>query len=455
MSTVGLNFGSINSGTGIDVNATVTQIISIEQAVETPWKNQLTKLTAQDTALSTMGTDLSKLYTSLQSLTDFSGVFAYKQGSSSDTNVLQLTSASSMAAAGSHSITVNSLAQTSSTYSDAIANVSDTLSGSLTIQVGDGTAQTITVDSSSNTLTSLVAAINGAAIGVRASIIKDSNGSRLSLVSATSGVAGQISLTSSLTDATTAVALNLQQGQQGKDASLNVDGLDITTSSNTVSGVIPGVTFQLLAPSSSSAVQVQITNDNTTIEQAMSAFATAYNAVVADVKAQEGKDSNGNAQPLYGDPTLALIQSQLASGLLNGSASGAINNLGQLGLSMGRDGTLAFDASTLEESLNTNFNDVMGYLQNTSSFGQTMTKSLNGLSSSLTSGVIYLALQQNSAQEASLNKSISDQETRIAVDKVRLTSQLNAANQILQGLPDQLNQIDQLYNAVTGYNRNS
>jgi flagellar hook-associated protein 2 len=122
---------------------------------------------------------------------------------------------------------------------------------------------------------------------------------------------------------------------------------------------------------------------------------------------------------------------------------------------MGRDGTLTFDASALEDSLNTNFDDVMGYLQNKDSFGQTMTKSLNGLSSSLTSGVIYLALQQNSAQEASLNKSISDQETRIAADKVRLTSQLNAANQILQGLPDQLNQIDQLYNAVTGYNRNS
>jgi len=155
MSTVGLNFGSINSGTGIDVNATVSQIMSIEQAVETPWKNQLTKLSAQDTALSTMGTDLSKLYTSLQSLTDFSGVFAYKQGSSSDTNVLQLTSASSTAAAGSHSITVNSLAQTSSTYSGATANVSDTLGGSLTIQVGGGTAQTITVDSSSNTLARL------------------------------------------------------------------------------------------------------------------------------------------------------------------------------------------------------------------------------------------------------------------------------------------------------------
>jgi flagellar hook-associated protein 2 len=452
MSTVGLNFGSINSGTGIDVAATVSQIIAIQQAVETPWKNQLTSLQAQDTALSSMGTHLSTLSTALQALTDFGGVFASKQGSSSDTNVLSLSSASTLASAGSHSITVTSLAQTSSMYSAAVSNTGDTLSGSLTIQIGNGTAQTITVDSSSNTLSSLAAAINSAGIGVRAGIIKDTSGSRLSLVSSTSGAAGQITMTSSLTDATTGASLAFQQGQQGQDAILKVDGLGVTTSSNTISDVIPGVTFQLLS-TSSQPVQVQITNDNSSIEQSMASFATAYNAVIADMKAQQGKDANGNAEPLYGSPTLALVQSQLASGLLNGTASGTINNLSQLGLSVNRDGTLTFDSSALDSALNSNFNDVVGYLQNANGFGQTMTGALNGLSSTQTTGVIYLALQQNSAQEASLNKSISNQEDRIASNKEQLTAQLDLANQILQGLPDQLNQIDQLYNAVTGFNR--
>jgi flagellar hook-associated protein 2 len=454
MSTVGLNFGSINSGQGIDVASTVSQIIAIEQAVETSWKNQLTNLQAQDTALSTLGTDLSTLSSSLQALTDFSGIFASKQGSSSDTNVVVLTSATPTASAGSHSITVNSLAQTSSMYSGAVANASDTLSGSLTIQVGSGAQQSITIDSSSNTLASLAAAINAASMGVRASVIKDTSGSRLSLVSATSGAAGQITLTSSISDTTTGGAVSFQQGQQGKNASLNVDGLDVTTASNTVSDVIPGVTFQMLAVSGSSqSVQVQITNDNSSIEQAMSAFVTAYNAVVTDIKAQEGKDSSGNAKPLYGDPTLALIQNQLSSGLLGGAASGSINNLAQLGISVGQDGKLTLNTGELEASLNSNFAEVEGFLQNSGSFGQTMTKALNGLSSTLTSGAIYLVLQQNTAQEASLNENISNQETRIAADKTRLTAQLNTANQILQSLPDQLNQIDQMYNAVTGYTR--
>jgi len=454
MGTVGLNFGAVNSGSGFDVTSTVNQILAIEQAIETPWKTQLTNLQAQDTALSTFGTHLASLASSLQTLTDFSGVFASKQGSSSDTNVVALTSASNLATAGSHTILVNHLAQTSSQYSDRIANDRDTLSGSLTIQIGSGQSQTITIDSSNNTLQLLAASINAASMGLTASVVKDTNGSRLSLVSNNSGAAGQITLSGSINDDTTSTALSFQQGQQGLDASLNVDGLDTTSASNTVTGIIPGVTFQLLSVSANlnQPVQVQITNDNGSIEQAMSAFVTAYNTVVSDIKTQEGKDSSGNPEPLYGDPTMALIQNQLTQGLLSGAASGSIKSLQQLGISVDQFGKLSLDVSTFDSALNTNFSDIEGLLQNADSFGQTFTKVLNGMSSTSTKGVLYLALQQNTAQEAALNESISDQEARIADDKVRLTNQLNLANQILQSIPDQVNQISQLYSAVTGYN---
>jgi len=454
MGTVGLNFGSVNSGSGFDVTSTVSQILSIEQAIETPWKTQLTNLQAQDTALSTFGTHLASLASSVQALTDFSGVFASKQGSSSDNNVVALTSASNLATAGSHTILVNQLAQTSSQYSDRITNASDTLSGSLTIQIGSGQSQTVTIDSSNNTLQLLAASINAASMGVTASVVKDTNGSRLSLVSNNSGATGQITLSGSINDDTTGSSLSFQQGQQGLDASLNVDGLDTTSASNTVTGIIPGVTFQLLSVSANSnqPVQAQITNDNSSIEQAMSAFVNAYNAVISDIKTQEGKDSSGNPEPLYGDPTIALIQNQLTQGLLSGTVSGSIKSLQQLGISVDQFGKLTLDANALDNALNTNFNDIQGFLQNSDSFGQTFTKVLNGLSSTSTKGVLYLALQQNTAQAAALNKSISDQEARIADDKVRLTNQLNLANQILQSIPDQVNQISQLYSAVTGYN---
>ena len=129
MGTVGINFGSATSGQGFDVATTVTQIQASEQAIETPWQNQLAALQAQDAAFTSLGTDLSSLTTSLQALTDFQGVFAAKQGSSSNTDLLSLTSASATAAAGSHTITISQLAQTSSEASSAISNANDTLSG--------------------------------------------------------------------------------------------------------------------------------------------------------------------------------------------------------------------------------------------------------------------------------------------------------------------------------------
>jgi flagellar hook-associated protein 2 len=451
MGTVGINFGSATSGQGFDVASTVAQIQASEQAIETPWKTQLTALQAQDTVLSTLGSDLATLTTSLQALTDFSGVFSEKQGSSSNTDLLMLTSATATASAGSHTIVVNSLAQTSSEASSVI-NPNDTLSGSLTIQ-----GQTFIVDSAHNdtTLASLASAINSAGIGVSANVITDSNGSRLSLVSKTSGVAGQLSVTGlSLSGASTG-PITFPTSQPGLDASLTVDGVPITTGSNTVSNAIPGVTFQLLGSSLTTQIQVEITNNNTDIETAVGKFVAAYNAVINDINGQEKNDSSGNAEPLFGNPTLALIQSQITGALFTGAASGAIKNITQLGIGLNNDGTLALNADTLDSALNSSFSDVTGFLQNSGSFGQTLASSLNNLGTQAPFGAVFLAQQQNTAQEAALNTSISNEDTLLAAQKVQLTNELNMANQILQSIPAQLNQVNELYSAITGFNERS
>ena len=130
---------------------------------------------------------------------------------------------------------------------------------------------------------------------------------------------------------------------------------------------------------------------------------TAYNAVIKDINRQEGNDSSGNAEPLYGSPTLALIQSQITGSLFSGAASGAIRNITQLGIGMNNDGTLTLNADTLESALNSNFSDVTGFLQNSGSFGQTLASSLNNLGTQAPNGAVYLAQQQNSAQEKALN----------------------------------------------------
>jgi len=450
MGTVGLSFGAATSGTGFDVSSTVSAIMAESSAIETPWNNQLTALQSQDTALTSMGTDLSTLTTSLQSLTDADGVFSSMQGSSSDNSVVELTNASTGAVAGTHSVTVTRLAQTSSVYSgDAAA--SDNLSGSFTITIGSGTAQTVTVASGS-TLSTLAAAINQGSYGVKANVITDSGGERLALVSSTGGAAGQIAIGGSITDSTSGGSLSFSSGQAGLDAEYNVDGIDMTSGSNTVTGAIPGVTMQLLG-TSSNAAQLVIANDNSAVESAMSSFVTAYNAVVKDVNAQEQNSSSGSAQPLFGTPIMAQIQQALSNALIGGSASGSMSNIAQLGLevSANGDGTLTLNTNTLDSALNSDYNGVEGFLQNTGSFGQNLASALNGLGNQAPDGAVYLTLQQNSSQETDLNNSITNENALLATEKTNLTAELTAANLTLQAIPEQIQSIQELYSAITGY----
>ena len=114
MGTVGLSFGSPTSGAGFDVSSTVAEIVGNLRNVETPWKSQLTSLQAQDTAISSLGTLFSSLSNNLSSLTDFQGVIAQKEGSVSDPSVMSIPAATNAAIAGTHTVTVTNLAQTSS-----------------------------------------------------------------------------------------------------------------------------------------------------------------------------------------------------------------------------------------------------------------------------------------------------------------------------------------------------
>lgn len=566
MGTVGIAFGSPTGGQGFDVTSTVNQIVSNLQNVEKPWKTQLTTLQAEDTAMTSIGTDLNTLSNAMQALTDFQGVLAGKQGSSSDPNVLQLTSAATTAVAGSHTIVVNKLASTSSFYSNTITNASDTLSGTLTLAVGSGSPQTITLNSSDNTLASLANAINTGNFGVSANVITDPSGSRLSLVSSTSGSAGNITLTSALTDTSNSnAAMSFTQAQPGVDAQMTVDGAPVSSASNTVTNAIQGVTFQLLntspgGPTSPENIQVQITNNNSAVESAVGSLVTAYNAVTKDVNTQEGNTASGAPEPLFGNPVIATIQQQLQAALtfnqpaqvvastsaitstdtLSGSLSiqvgtgsaqtvnvpsgtntlaglaaaiNAIPNIGvtakvittgnsvtlglqnatggaagvimvnssslldtsnsnqpvlfgpahtngitsltQLGVSVNNDGTLTLNADTLNSALNSSYSDVLNFFQPSgtyTSFGGNFSSVMNNLGNNAPEGSLFLSLQQDATQEKQLNTNISNEELTISTQRATLTTELNRANYTLTAIPQQLNYINELYNALSGYN---
>ena len=470
MGTVGLNFGSATSGTGFDVSSTVAEIVGNLQKVETPWKTQLTKLESQDTAISSLGTLFSNLSNALNSLTDFQGIMAQKEGSSSDQNVLTLTAANSSAVAGTHTVAVTNLALTSSGYLATVSDASAAITGSVTLSVGSWKSQVISVPTTEgkNNLNGLAAAINSSGVGITASVLTDSSGSRLSLVSGTSGAGGNISISANTitttsptglsytgtagTSSTTSTGtlspvgtagdtlmgtISIQVGSQpaqsvsmsvvanslgsptlanlaayitnnsatfgasatvvtnsdgtsslsltsgtagsagtltvtpsmadsslfytstvsGKDAQISVDGINLTSASNTVANLIPGVTFQLLAPSAKESdqsleqVQVVIANDNGGVESAVASMVSDYNAAISGINTQEGNDSSGNPEPLFGSPTLSLLQQQLLGTLNVQSPSGYMDSIsstngttlsGQMTIQMGNLGEATF-----------------------------------------------------------------------------------------------------------------
>ncbi len=554
MGTVGLSFGSPTSGTGFDVSTTVSQILANLQNVETPWKNQLTSLESQDTVLSNLGTLYSNLSNDISSLTDFTGVMSLKEGSSSNSDILALTAATSSAAAGTYTVQVNSLATTANGYLDPIASSTDTLTGSIDITTASGTT-TIDVPASgsgNDNLTGLANAITSAGIGVTATVLTDANGSRLSLTSNTSGAAGTLTAASSITDSTTGTSLNYNATlAAGTNASITVNDVTLSSASNTVSNLIPGVTFQLLGTTAAgSDVQVVIANDNSAVESVLEQFATDYNSLVSAMNAQEGTDASGSAEPLFGSPTLSLLQQQLLSGMnyqnptgsvsgvssasdtltgsitigtttidmsslsaanqnINGLAS-AINSAGAgvtanvvnngsgpqivlvpntsgstvsvtssltdstngkslsyssdgisisgltgLGFSMNNDGTISLDETSLDSVLNSDYSGVLGFFQNANSWGMTFSTMLSNAGTSNPVGVLKLAESSNSRVESTLNADVSRENLIISAQQVSLTTELNSANEILQELPAQLNSVNELYAAISGYNENA
>ena len=86
--------------------------------------------------------------------------------------------------------------------------------------------------------------------------------------------------------------------------------MSVTSPSNTVTDAIPGVTFQLLA-TTSTPVQVQITDNTTDIAKAISDFVSAYNTVIGDMNTEEQSGSGGNSAPLLGSPIIAQLQESL------------------------------------------------------------------------------------------------------------------------------------------------
>jgi flagellar hook-associated protein 2 len=457
-----LNSATNTSGSGIDVTSTVDAILQIDAQPEVNLQNQVTALGTQTSALQSIETDLASLQTAVQALSDPTGAFSAVSVNSSNNDVVSATAANG-AAAGSHTITVDSLATTSAEYSAPQTSSTSALpTGTLNIQVGSNTAVPITVGTAGSTdnLSDLATYINQQNMGVTASVITDTSGARLSLVSQTSGTAGALTITDNTgTTGSDGMgftpATDAQGNPLGTNASLTVDGVPVTSGSNTVTGVIPGVTLTL-SGASSTPVTLAVQPDLTQVSTAINNFVTAYNQVMTDINTQNTYSGSGTPPPLLGDPSLDLLQSQLLNGITTSiTGNNGLVNLQSIGIQLQENGTLTVassaspDSMSLNDALTNDFSSVQNLFQSSSSPGvaQALNTALTAITDP-TNGPLNLDMSGITSQVSDLNTQISNFQYQLQQTQAQLTLEYDTINTTLEQLPETLASINSQLNSL-------
>lgn len=372
---------SITTGTNIDVNTLVTQLMQLEnqplKLMQTQQKSYQTQITAYGKLQSAISA-LSTATTALQS----TGTFAQSTATAGDTSILS-ASAASGTAAGIHSIEVQTLAQTQKLASGRFDSADSAVgTGTLSFTFGSTTAGvfaanpaknsfTVTIDSSNNTLAGLRDAINKAAGGVAATIVNDGTGYRLALAPTESGKNNGLKITSVDDDGNALDAAGLSKfafdpaGSAGAgknlaentipvDAALLIDGIAVTSSSNTVSGALPGLTLNLTKTNVGAPTSLTVTQNTEAVKTALNAFVTAYNSFNTQVKSLTYYDAaNKKGGDLQGDATARSMINQVRHTLTSpvSGLGGGLSGLSQVGVNLGTDGTLSLDSGKLEKAL--------------------------------------------------------------------------------------------------------
>ncbi len=309
---------------------------------------------------------------------------------------------------------------------------------SFTLSYGGTTTTINTTDGES--LSDLASNINSQSLGVTASVVTSSSGSHLSIVSTDGSTPFTIS----------EPTFGFSQAVHGTDASLTVDGVPLTSASNTVTTAISGVTLNLVGTTAASApATLAVAADSSTIGTAITQFVTDYNSAIKLVNSEFSYSSSTTSQGALGsDPTVRSLQTAMLNVLNDVESTGTtgstgISTLSDLGISTNSDGSLSLDTSTLSSQLVNNASAVQTFFMGSSlnGFASKMTAALGSFTQS-GSGAFSVELNSISQTNTSLTNQINDYENLyIANQKTLLTAMYSTAEEALQSLPTQLKQI--------------
>ena len=371
---------SLGIGSGLDINSMVTQLVALENRPLTQMKAQANSLQTQVSSYGKLNSLFSALQTASNKLTNPT-LWTQATASSSDAASVSVTGGSG-ATAGNYAVSVQKLAgsqtvASAGAFPDASALVGagqfkvelgaweDNPPLTFVPRVGGGSA---TIDVTANdTLQTLRDKINALGVGVSASLVTDSSGVRLAMRSSATGAENGFRVTTTDDDGIDTDAAGLSRfaydpeggantmtlKQAAQNAKATVNGIEVESASNELSGVVSGVTMNLHKLTTGD-VDVTVATDRQGIKDAITAFATAYNDLAKTIAEQTKYDPTSKVGgPLQGDSAVGSLQRQLHA-VLNtaSSASSAFPRLSDVGLQIQRDGTLKVDATKLDTAAN-------------------------------------------------------------------------------------------------------
>lgn len=382
---------SVGIGSGLDVKNIVSQLVALE-------KQPLKTLQAKASNFEAQVSAFAKIQSQFSALSDVAkrisatGAWAARTANSSNTAAATI-SASATTAATSFTLDVDALAKTQSVSSAQLVAGQPVGSGTLTLQLGtwSGSGASFTpaatgpvevTVAATDTVADIASKINAAGTGVVATAFFDGTQDRLVLTSKSTGEAAGFRMQVADDDAglpgdeagLSRLAFDPEAGangmaqagnpvQYGQDARARINGLAVTSASNTLENNIPGVTIKLVATTTTgfgtpgelkSPVTMNISEDVTVAVKNVSDFVAAYNALNATLADLTKYDAATKTGALFqGDSSIVGLQSVLRNMASSISAGGgAYQRLSDVGLERQLDGSLVINTAKLSTAAN-------------------------------------------------------------------------------------------------------
>lgn len=376
-SSSGTGLASTGVGSGLDVNSIVSKLMAVEQQPLTLLQNKASTLSTELSTYGTVKSQIASLQDAATTLMDSTG-WSGRTLSSSNTSAVNGTAADG-ATPGTYDVTVTQLAQLQTNYSGGITSGSAIgSSGTLTISLGTWSGNTWTQSSANpsptvsigatDTMPTIASKINAANAGVNASVVTANGKEQLIIRGNSTGAAQGFRIdatdgsNTAITNGTgvgmfayapgtvTTGGLNLNQAAQ--DAQANIDGIAVSSATNTITQAIPNVTLTL-SQVSASPITVTVANDSATQKKNIQAFVNAYNTLQQNLSTQTAYDaSSKTAGPLQGDSTAVGILNTLSRMVGAVGPSGTnYTRLSDIGIQIQANGTLSVNDTKLTAAL--------------------------------------------------------------------------------------------------------